>query len=173
MSAGAALFPMNAFDYLLLVVLAAFTVTGAIRGFVLEVLSIVLWPLSALIAWVLADQGAALFEGLIGEPPLRAVAAFVLIFILVFIVGTVAVYFIHRALPLRGILRKPNVMLGGLVGLLRGGIIIIIVFLVAGITALPQRPWWRESVLAPHFQKVAAAVATYIPRDIARHIKFG
>lgn len=166
------MFALNAFDYVLLVLLAAFTVTGAIRGFVLEVLSIILWPLSALIAWVLADQGAVLFESLIGEPRLRVVAAFVLTFILVFIVGTVAVYLIHRALPLRGILRKPNAMLGGLVGLLRGAIIIVIVFLVAGITALPQRPWWRDSVLAPHFQKVAIAVATYIPRDIARHIKF-
>ncbi len=163
---------MNAFDHVLIVILAAFTVTGAIRGFVLEVLSIILWPVSALIAWLLADQGAGLFQSLIGEPQLRIVAAFVLIFILVFIVGTVVVYLIHRALPLRGMLRKPNLILGALVGLLRGGIIIVIVFLVAGITSLPQRPWWRESTLAPYFQKVAIAVGSYMPRDIARHIKF-
>src|SRR5581483_7627444 len=58
------------------------------------------------------------------------------------------------------------------VGVLRGGIIILIVFLVAGITSLPQRPWWRESLLAPYFQKVAVVVSAYIPRDIARHIRF-
>lgn len=173
MSTGPTLFQMNAFDYVMLVVLLAFTVTGAVRGFVLEMLSIILWPFSALIAWVLADQGAALFSSLIGEPQLRVVAAFVLIFILVFIVGTIVVYLVHRALPLRGMLRKPNLILGGVVGLLRGAIIIVIVFLVAGITSLPQRPWWRESVVAPHFQKVAVAVGTFIPRDIARHIKFG
>jgi len=172
-STGAAVFNMNAFDYVMLVVLLAFTVTGAIRGFVLEVLSIVLWPVSALLAWLLADQGAALFESLIGELQLRIVAAFVLIFILVFIVGTVVVYLIHRALPLRGVLRKPNTILGGLVGLIRGGIIIVIAFLVAGITSLPQRPWWRESVLAPHFERVAIAVGAYMPQDIARHIRFG
>lgn len=164
---------MNAFDYLMIVVLLAFTVTGAIRGFVLEALSIVLWPVSAFIAWLLADQGAELFASMISQPQLRIVAAFVLIFIIVFIIGTVVVYLVHRALPLRGILRRPNVMLGGLVGLLRGAIIIVIVFLVAGITSLPQRPWWRESLLAPHFEKVAVAVGAYMPRDIARHIKFG
>lgn len=173
MTVGPAAFDMNTFDYVMLLVLLAFAVTGAIRGFVLEVLSIVLWPLSALIAWLLADQAAGIFASIIGEPALRIVAAFVLIFILVFIVGTVVVYLIHRALPLRGVLRKPNVMLGGVVGLVRGAIIIVIVFLVAGITSLPQRPWWRDSALAPHFEKVAIAVGAYMPRDIARHIKFG
>lgn len=168
-----ALFTLNSFDYVMLVVLLAFTITGALRGFVLEVLSIVLWPLTAFIAWLLADQVAPMFESFIGEPQLRVVAAFMLIFLVVFVIGTIVVYLIHRALPLRGILRRPNVILGAVVGLLRGAIIIVIVFLVAGITSLPQRPWWRESLLAPHFERVALAVGAFMPRDIARHIKFG
>lgn len=163
---------MNAFDYVLLVLLVAFTLTGALRGFVLEALSLVLWPLAAFIAWLLADQATGVFKSIIGDQQLRLVAAFVLVFLVVFIVGTIIVYVIHRALPLRGVLRKPNLILGAVVGLLRGGIIIVIVFLVAGITSLPQRPWWRESILAPHFQKVAVAVGSHMPRDIARHIKF-
>ena len=146
---------MNAFDYVMILVLVAFCITGAIRGFVLEVLSIVLWPLTAFIAWLLADQFAPMFKSLIGEPQLRVVAAFMLIFLVVFVIGTIIVYLVHRALPLRG------------------GIIIVIVFLVCGITSLPQRPWWRESLLAPHFQKVALAVGQFMPADIAKHIKFG
>ena len=172
MSGITALFNMNAFDYVMIVVLAAFCVTGALRGFVLEALSIVLWPLTAFVAWLLADQIAPMFESFIGEPQLRVVAAFMLIFLLVFIIGTIIVYLVHRALPLRGVLRRPNVILGAAVGLLRGAIIIVIVFLVAGITSLPQRAWWRQSVLAPHFQKVALAAGRLMPRDIARHIKF-
>lgn len=163
---------MNAFDYVMILVLVAFFVTGAIRGFVLEVLSIVLWPLTAFIAWLLADQAAPMFKSLIGEPQLQVVAAFMLIFLVVFVIGTIIVYLVHRTLPLRGVLRRPNVILGAAVGLLRGGIIIVIVFLVCGITSLPQRPWWRESALAPHFQKVAVAAGQLIPVDIAKHIKF-
>jgi membrane protein required for colicin V production len=164
---------MNAFDYLIIVVLVAFAITGAIRGFVLELLSLILWPVAALIAWVFADQCAVFFQSLISDPQLRVVAAFAAVFLVVFIVGTIVVYFIHRALPLRGVFRKPNVILGGLIGVLRGGIVILIVFLVGGITSLPQRPWWRESMIAPYFQKAATAVSDYIPRDIARHIRFG
>ena|SRR6266481_1083659 len=164
---------MNAFDFVMIVVLLAFTVTGALRGFVLELLSLVLWPLSAAIAWLLADAGSDFFKSLVSDPQLRLVAAFVAVFIVVFIIGTILVYFIHRALPLRGMFKKPNALLGGVVGLVRGGIIIVIVFLVAGVTSLPQRPWWRDAALAPYFQKVAVAVSVYMPRDISRHIRYG
>jgi membrane protein required for colicin V production len=163
---------MNSFDYLMLIVLTAFVITGAIRGFVLELLSLVLWPASAFIAWLFADEAAGLFKTLISDVQLRTVAGFAVVFVVVFIIGTIFVYFIHRALPLRGMFRKPNAVLGGLVGFVRGGIIIVIAFLVAGITALPQRPWWRDSLLAPQFQKVAIAASAYMPRDIARHIRY-
>jgi membrane protein required for colicin V production len=164
---------MNAFDYVMIVVLVAFCITGAIRGFVLEVLSIVLWPVTAFIAWLLADQVAPLFKSLVGEPQLRVVAAFMLVFLVVFVFGTIVVYLVHRVLPLRGVLRRPNVILGAAVGFLRGAVIIVIVFLVCGITSLPQRSWWRESLLAPHFQKVAVTAGRFLPADIAKHIKFG
>lgn len=164
---------MNAFDYLLIVVLVTFAVTGALRGFVLEVLSLILWPLAAFIAWLFADGVAVWFKGWIGDPQLRTVAAFVAVFLAIFIVGTVMVYLIHRALPLRGALRTPNVMMGGLVGIVRGAVIIVIVFLVGGITSLPERPWWRESLLAPYFQKAAVLASAYLPRDVARHIRYG
>lgn len=163
---------MNAFDYLLIAVLVAFAVTGALRGFVLEVLSLILWPLAAFIAWLLADQIAASFTGMISDPSLRMVAAFVVVFLVVFVIGTIAIFLVHRVLPLRGALRTPNVVLGGAVGFVRGGIIIVIVFLVAGITSLPQRPWWRESMLTPYFQDVALTASAYLPRDVARHIRY-
>lgn len=164
---------MNAFDGVMIVVLVAFALIGALRGFVLEVLSLVLWPAAALVAWLLADPVAALFEPLIGEPPLRLVAAFVVVFLVAFVVGTVAVYVINRLLPLRGVLRKPNALLGGVAGLVRGAIVIVLVFLLAGVTSLPQRSWWQESRLAPYFERVAVAAGAWLPRDIARHISFG
>jgi membrane protein required for colicin V production len=163
---------LNAFDYLMIVVMVAFTITGALRGFVLEVLSLVLWPLSAFVAWLFAEQTAALYGSMISDPQLRTVAGFVTVFLAVFVIGTIVVYFIHRAVPMRGPLRTSNAVLGGVVGLVRGGIIIVIVFLVAGITPMPQRPWWRESLLTPYFQRAAVTVSSYLPSDIARHIRY-
>ena len=164
---------MSAFDYVMILVLAAFCLTGAIRGFVLEVLSLILWPLTAFIAWLFADQFAPMFKSFIGDQQMQVVAAFMLIFLVVFVIGTIVVYLVHRALPLRGVLRRPNVILGAVVGLLRGGIIIVIVFLVCGITSLPQRSWWRESLLVPYFERIAMSVGRFLPADVAKHIKFG
>jgi len=164
---------MNAFDYLLIAVMVAFALTGALRGFVLEVMSLILWPLAAFVAWLFADEIGSWFKGLISDPSLRTVAAFASVFLTVFVIGTIAIFLVHRTLPLRGALRTPNVVLGGIMGLARGAIIIVIVFLVGGITSLPQRPWWRESLLAPYFQDVAVTVSAYLPRDVARHIRYG
>jgi len=163
---------MNAFDYLLIAVLVAFAITGALRGFVLEILSLILWPLAAFVAWLFADQVALWFKGVIAEPSLRMVAAFIAVFLTIFVIGTIFIFLVHRVLPLRGALRTPNVVLGGVVGFVRGAIIIVIVFLVGGITSLPQRPWWRESLLAPYFQDVAVSASVYLPRDVARHIRY-
>ncbi|MBI3899211.1 MAG: CvpA family protein [Gammaproteobacteria bacterium] len=163
---------LNAFDALMLVVMLAFAITGSLRGFVLEILSLILWPLAAFLAWFFSESAATFLSSTIADPQLRVVAAFVIVFLLIFVIGTIVVYFVHRALPLRGNWRTSNIILGGFIGFVRGGIIVVIAFLVAGITSMPQRPWWHESALAPYFQKVAIVVSDYLPRDISQHIRF-
>jgi membrane protein required for colicin V production len=69
--------------------------------------------------------------------------------------------------------RMTNNALGGLVGAARGILIVVVVFLAAGMTSFPQRAWWHESSLSPYFESVAVHVAQYLPRDIARHIRYG
>ena len=51
-------------------------------------------------------------------------------------------------------------------------VVYIVAFLIAGLTALPQQDWWRSSQIAPHIQPLAMKVADYLPRDVARHIRY-
>ncbi len=164
---------MNTFDLLLIVVLLGFGVIGALRGFVREVMSLVTWALSGVIAWIFADRAARIFEGAISDPELRMVSAFIVLFVATFILGVIATYFAHRILTSRRFFRLPNTVLGGTMGVARGMVVILIVFLLAGITSLPQRPWWRGASLAPYFERIALYVGTYLPRDVARHIRYG
>ncbi len=166
-------FDLNIFDLILVAVLSVFAITGMLRGLVLELLSLIMWPIAAIAAWLFADNVEGWFKELIGDSQLRLVACFIMIFVAVFIVGSILGYFINKVLPLKGVLRAPNLILGGAVGIVRGAVIIVIVFLVAGITTIPQRPWWRESALAPTFQTLAMEVSAYLPRDVARHIRYG
>ncbi|MBI3545766.1 MAG: CvpA family protein [Gammaproteobacteria bacterium] len=124
-------------------------------------------------AWLFAGQFADLFKNMVSEPELRQVLAFVLIFVAVFIGGLIVSWLIHKYFPLKRGFRIVNTVLGGLIGAVRGAIIVIVVFLAAGLTAFPQRDWWRQSSFTPYFERAAVYVSSYIPRDIARHIRYG
>ena len=164
---------MNSFDFLLILVIMAFTAIGALRGMVREVLSLVTWILSCLVAWLFAGDIEGLFTDMIANPELRLVAAFIVLFVLVFIIGTVAAFIIHRIIATKRAFRMPNLVFGGAIGFSRGIVVVVIVFLLAGITSIPQRPWWREAALAPFFQRFALFVGEYLPKDVARHIRYG
>lgn len=164
---------MNNFDLIILVVMLLFTAIGAWRGLVREVITALTWVLSGLLAWLFAGKLSAIFKGMVDDPALRQLLAFVLIFIAVFALGMVASWFIHKHLPGKRGFRIANRALGGLIGAARGGVIVIAVFLVAGLTSFPQRLWWREASFTPYFERAAVYVAGYMPRDVARHVRYG
>lgn len=164
---------MNFFDLVLLAIMLIFTVIGAWRGFVREVISALTWVLSFVFAWLFAGQLSPLFSRVVDEPVLRLVLAFVLIFIVVFALGMVVSWLIHNIIPSKRALRIANMTLGGLIGAARGAVIVIATFLVAGLTTFPQRSWWHEAAFAPFFVRAAVYVSSYMPGDIARHIRYG
>jgi membrane protein required for colicin V production len=164
---------MNGFDIALLVVLFGSAAFGAWRGFVREVLSLLSWVLAAILAWSFADDVGGFFTSLGGEPALRQALAFVLLFITVLIIGAIISFVVHRAFVKGDFARWPNRLLGAAFGIGRGVVILTIVFLLAGLTALPQRSWWRDAALSPYFERVARFASSYLPSDVARHIRYG
>lgn len=164
---------MATFDLVLGAFFAFFVAIGLYRGFIKEALSLAAWFLAAAAAWFLADKVGDLMSSFIAEPTVRVIAGFVLIFVVVFVVTAIAKHYLHQFFMSRVYLKVPNFLLGAVVGGVRGGFIIIVVFLIAGLTALPRQSWWRESEIAPHIQPVALKVADYLPRDVARHIRYG
>lgn len=164
---------MNNFDLIILAVMLLFTAIGAWHGLVRELISALTWILSGVLAWFFAGQLSRLFTGFVNDPALRQLLAFVLIFIAVFVLGMVASWLIHKHLPGKRGFRIANLALGGVIGAARGGVIVIAVFLVAGLTPFPQRPWWREASFTPYFERAAVYVASYMPHDIARHVRYG
>lgn len=163
---------MNIFDLILLVVLIFFVAIGMYRGFIKELLSLAAWVLAAASAWFFADKVGSLLHGLIAEPTMRVIAGFALIFIVVFVLTAVAKHYLHQFFMSRVYLKIPNYLFGAVIGGLRGGFVIIVVFLVLGLTTLPKQGWWRTSYFAPHIESVALKCANYLPVDVARHIRY-
>jgi len=51
-------------------------------------------------------------------------------------------------------------------GVLRGGLIIIVFVVIAGMTPLPDADWWQSSTLLQWFESAAMVIQDYIPEDL-------
>ncbi|WP_455200482.1 CvpA family protein, partial [Kaarinaea lacus] len=55
---------------------------------------------------------------------------------------------------------------GVVFGVARGGVVVSMLVLLAGLTSLPQDPWWAESMMIGHFEHVALWLQTNIAPEI-------
>ncbi len=162
---------MTAFDYAVLAVLAFSVVLGLWRGVVSEILALVAWLVAFFVARAQATEVANWLAAQIAEPALRLAAAYVLVVIavlLVFAVLRLVLKFLIKAVGL-GVLDR---LLGGAFGALRGGLVVVVAVLVAGMTPLPTMEWWRAATLSPPLETAVLAAKPWLPADAAKRIRY-
>ena len=158
-------------DYAILAIVGISTVISLRRGFVKEALSLAGWIAAFWIAIAFSGQGAALLEGYVTKPTWRVVIAFIVLLILVLLACGIV-------LRMAGLLVEKTGMsgtdrsLGIVFGVLRGTVIVGLLVLLAGLTALPGAPWWSESVLLPHLVQLANEISAFLPPDVRQQIRF-
>ena len=64
-------------------------------------------------------------------------------------------------------------LLGSLFGMLRGMLLVLMLVLLAGVTDLPQKPFWREAKLSKPLESIALASLVWLPDSVARRVHFG
>lgn len=162
---------MTWLDYAVLIVLAASILWGVWRGFIHEVVSVA--------SWVLAFLAANLFAGPIGEalpksmltPEARVLVSFVVVFIVTLIVCTVVGNLLSKMVKVAG-LGPLDRTLGGVFGLARALVILLAFALVAGLTALPRQPAWRNSISGDSLAQGALALRPWLPRSFADRLRY-
>ena len=163
---------MNWIDYAILAIVGISTVISVRRGFVKEALSLAGWIGAFWVAIAFSGRGAALLEGYVTKPAWRVAIAFVVLLILVLLACGIV-------LRMAGLLVEKTGMsgtdrsLGIVFGVLRGIVIVGLLVLLAGLTALPGAPWWSESVLLPHLVELANEISAFLPPDVRQQIHFG
>jgi len=158
-------------DFALVGVVALSAVISVLRGFIREALALMGWVAAVWIAFTFTDSLAVLFEQHVTLPSLRMGLSFVLLFVGTLVVSALAVYLVGLLVDKTG-LSGTDRMLGVVFGAARGFIIAAILVLLAGLTPMPRDPWWRASVLLPHFQGVAEQLRRLLPEEIARYVDF-
>ena len=142
---------MNWADWTILAIVAISTLIGLSRGFVRETLSLLTWVAAFVIAMMFRDQLAPLLSNLVDTPSLQAIAAFAILFLFTLLAGAGLNMTLSAFVEATGLSGTDRV-LGMVFGLLRGGIIVIALLILApALVPVEEDAWWRESVLIPNF----------------------
>ena len=102
-------------------------------------------------------------------PSARLAIAFLVIFLAVLLVGMVVNSLVSKMVKKTGLSGTDRVV-GMLFGFARGVFVVGLLVLSAGLTALPQDPWWTQSRLLPYFTPIAAEVRQYLPAEFAERV---
>jgi len=98
-------------------------------------------------------------------------AAFLALFIVVLLIGGIINWAISKAVEKTG-LSGTDRSIGLIFGVARGVFIVAVLILLAGLTTMPQEPWWQKSVLVPHFTVVTLWIHALLPESMATHFTF-
>lgn len=157
-------------DYVIVGIVALSALVGFSRGLVREVLSLAIWVAAALVAWSFYQDLAVHLEPWIGAPSVRLGAAFLLLFLTVLILGTIAGHLLTLLVEKTGLSGTDRV-LGVLFGGARGAVLVAMLVFLAGFTPIPEDAWWKESILIGRFQVLAERILGELPPGVVEKLK--
>ena len=163
---------MNWLDYVIIGVIALSVIISVFRGFVREALSLLVWALAVWIGWTFFRDLAAHLTSWIDLPSLRLAAAMAILIVGVLIIGGLVTYLLGEIVERTG-LSGTDRMLGMVFGAARGLLLVAVLVLLAGLTPLPQDPWWGDSLLVGYFEEMAIWLRDLLPSDVAERFRFG
>jgi membrane protein required for colicin V production len=158
-------------DYAILAVIAISVLVGALRGFIREVFSLLVWCAAFLVAYYFAGDVAAMMEDSVTLPSARTAMGFTGLFVAVLLVGGLINYLLGRLVVTTG-LSGTDRLLGGVFGAARGLALIVAVLLVAGFTPIPADPWWKESQSIERLMPLVDWAAEFLPEQVVEHLDF-
>ena len=163
---------MTWFDYAVLAIVGISVLLSIIHGFVRELLALASWIVAFLAAQNYAADVAPLLPAALTSGSLRLLAAFLATFLTVLLAMTLAANLLSRLFRRAG-LGAVDRALGAVFGLVRGFAIVMVVVLLAGLTALPRQPVWRDAMLSAPLEALANSIKVWLPYDLSQHINYG
>lgn len=162
---------MTAFDYAVLVIIGISILISLMRGAVREILSLAGWLLAFYAARTYADMLVPLLPYGIPSEKLKMLAAFLIVFLAVVLTTSLI------SIALSGLLKEIglgwlNRLLGGVFGLLRGLLIVLVLLLLAGMTQLPKDERWANAMFSAPLEALARTVLIWLPKSIAEHVNY-
>ena len=163
---------MTAFDYVAVTIVAASALLGVWRGVVGEVIALIAWVLAFLAAKWWGDEVAQrLLAGVIADPALRIVAAWVAVFVVVLLLMALLRLAVRGLLKALG-LSPTDRLLGVIFGLARGLLIVLVLVAVGGMLSMAKERWWSDAYFSAPLETAVLAGKPWLPPEVAKRIRF-
>jgi membrane protein required for colicin V production len=162
---------MNWVDLVILGILGISILISLWRGFTREALSLAGWVLAVWVALMFSDNLERLLRSQIDTPSLRLIVAFAILFFLTLLVAAFINYLAVQLIKKTGLSGTDRVI-GIAFGLARGIVLVTVLVLLAGFTAVPRDPWWNQSSLLHYFEDLAVWTRGWLPAGIAKNIHY-
>ncbi len=158
-------------DYVIIGVIFVSALIGLFRGLIKEAFSLGTWVISIGVGIRFCQPFSSYLVDFIDVPSVRIAAAFIILLLLTLILGSMLSYLISQIVDKTG-LTGTDRFAGFLFGIARGMVVIAVLILLAGLTPLPQDPWWVESTLIGPFQEFSIWLREQIPEDVSGYFSY-
>ena len=162
---------MTLFDHAVLTIIGLSIMLGVVRGFVREVVALGGWVVAFLVASLFSADFAGLLAQQIADESWRVLAAFASLFMATLVGMSIIALLASKLIKSAGLGVEDRVF-GSVFGFARGMAVVMVLVLLAGLTALPRQPVWKDAMLSAPLQTLAAMVKHWLPQDWAKHIKY-
>jgi membrane protein required for colicin V production len=158
-------------DYAIVAIIAISLLVGALRGFIKEVFSLLVWAAAFLVAYHYAGDVAAWMEDAVSLPSARTAMGFTGLFVTVLLLGGLLNYLLGKLVETTG-LSGTDRLLGGVFGAARGLVLVVAVLLVSGFTPIPADPWWQDSKTIQRMIPLVEWTTQFLPESVSERIEF-
>ena len=162
---------MTGFDIAVAMVITLSALIGLWRGVIREVFALAAWVAAIICMLVFGEQLAQVLPFARDTPWLRMLAGYSIMFLGVFVALSVVGFLFSKLVNVIG-LSFVDRALGMMFGVLRGGLIAVLLVFIAGATNFSTMDWWRDSMTAKPLATFAAMLRSKLPDDLAKRFKF-
>ncbi len=163
---------MTIFDFVVLIIFIVSILLSIVRGIVRESLSLAGWVIAYMVAKAFAKDFVTVLPLSITDDSLRMLVSFFAIFLSVLIVMSMVTMLASALIRTVG-LGSVDKFFGALFGFARGLLVVLLLVLSAGLTTLPQEPFWRKALLSKPLETGVIMIIPWLPWDLSRRVNYG
>jgi membrane protein required for colicin V production len=149
-------------DYSIAGIIFISALIGLLRGFIKEILSLIIWGASFYIGFKFCEPCSYYFSSHITNASLRISTAFIILFTVTIIIGSIISHLITN-LTNKNSLKSPDRALGMFFGIARGILVTAVLLLLLSIGIKEKSSWQKKSYLAPKFKDAVDWMQTFLP----------